>query len=300
MLVVVALGGNAIQRRDEAGTASEQRAAIREACASLAKLASRHELVVTHGNGPQVGLLLAQNEAASPLLPAMPLDVLDAESQGMIGYLLQQELAAALARVATPKPVTTIVTQVVVDPGDRAFTYPTKPVGAWLSKAVGENLRRAGVPVVELDGRYRRTVPSPSPVAIVEIDAVRALLASGCVPIVAGGGGVPVVREGNGTRGVAAVIDKDRTAALIVRELNAGALLILTDVDAVLVDGKPVRRLASDHAALALAAGEFPPGSMGPKIEAALEARSAGARAVIARLDRAVEALDGEAGTEIE
>jgi len=298
--IVVALGGNAIQRRDQAGTAAEQRAAIREACASLAKLADGNELIITHGNGPQVGLLLAQNEAAAPRLPAMPLDVLDAESQGMIGYLLQQELSAALVRSGTPRPVAAVVTQVIVDPGDKAFTYPTKPIGSWLSPEVGLGLKNAGIPVVEVDGRYRRTVPSPLPIAVVELDAVRALLASGCVPIVAGGGGVPVVREGNGTRGVAAVVDKDRTAALLVRELHADVLLILTDIDAVRVDGRPVRRLASDHAALALAAGAFPAGSMGPKIEAALDARSAGARAVIAHLQRAVEALAGESGTELD
>lgn len=299
MRIVVALGGNAIQRRDDAGTASEQRAAIREACGPLAQLAADHELVVTHGNGPQVGYLLEQAEATAPRLPGMPLDVLVAETQGMIGYLLQQELAAEFRRERNGRDVVTLITQVVVDPSDPAFLRTSKPIGPWLSREGGEQLRRAGIPVVEIDGRYRRTVPSPWPKAIVEIDALRSLLDAGALPIVAGGGGVPVVREGSGTRGVAAVIDKDRTAALLVKELKADLLLILTDVDGVIVNGEAVPELAAEHAALALAAGVFPPGSMGPKIEAALDARHAGARSIIAHLDRALDAVEGHSGTEI-
>jgi carbamate kinase len=229
----------------------------------------------------------------------MPLDVLDAESQGMIGYVLQQELGAALTYAGIPRPVVSVVTQVVVDAEDRAFTFPTKPIGSWLRKEAGEALKKAGIPIVEIDGKYRRTVPSPMPKAIVEIDAVRILLEAGCVPVVAGGGGIPVVREGSGYRGIAAVIDKDRTAALLAAQLNADLLLILTDVEAIEIDGRAFRELGADHAALALANGVFPPGSMGPKIEAALEARRTGIRAVVAHLDKAVDAVNGRSGTEI-
>lgn len=300
MRIVVALGGNAIQQRDDVGTAAEQRAAIREACDSLAALAGEHELIVTHGNGPQVGLLVEQNEAAAPRLPEMPLDVLVAETQGMLGYLLQQELAAALVRRRSPKPVATVVTRVLVNPADPAFLRSSKPVGPFLGAKAAEGLKAAGVRVAEVEpGKWRRTVPSPSPVKIVEEESIRALLDAGAIPIVAGGGGIPVLPEGSGTRGVAAVIDKDRTAALLVEAFKADLLLILTDVEAVEVDGRPYRTLAAEHAALALASGVFPPGSMGPKIEAALVARRAGARVVIAHLDRAIEAVAGESGTEI-
>lgn len=300
MRIVVALGGNAILQRDDAGTAAEMRAAARDACTGIAALAREHEIILTHGNGPQVGLLLAQNEVAAPRLPEMPLDVLVAETQGMLGYMLQQELNAALVRAHVRRHAVTIVTQVVVDPEDRAFTYPTKPVGFFLSAKAAARLKAAGLPVTDVGGgKWRRTVASPSPVRIIEERGIAAVLAAGYVPIAAGGGGVPVVAEGSGTRGVAAVIDKDRTAAVLAKALRADLLLILTDVESVLIEGKPVRRLAPEHAALALAAGVFPAGSMGPKIEAALDARKAGARCVIAHLDQAVEAVAGDAGTEI-
>ncbi len=300
MRVVVALGGNAIQQRDETGTAAEQRAAVREACDSIARVAPGNELIITHGNGPQVGLLLAQNEAASPRVPGMPLDILVAETQGMLGYLIQQELRSALKRLGDERPVVSVVTTVLVDPTDPAFLRPTKPIGLFLTGPAGERLKQAGIPVTDSgDGRWRRTVASPAPVAIVEEVAIRALIEAGCVPVVAGGGGVPVVAEGSGTRGLAAVIDKDRTAALLARILEADLLLILTDVEGVLVDGRTVRSLAAGHAAAGLAAGAFPEGSMGPKIEAALDARRAGIRVVIASLERAADAVAGSAGTEI-
>jgi carbamate kinase len=300
MRIVVALGGNAILQRDDAGTAAEMRAAARDACSGIAVLAREHEIVLTHGNGPQVGFLLAQNELGAPRLPEMPLDVLVAETQGMLGYILQQELNAELVRARVRRQAVTLVTQVLVDASDRAFMFPTKPVGPFLSSSSASSLRARGVPVVDVGGgKWRRTVSSPLPLRIIEERAVAAALSSGYIPIAAGGGGVPVVAEGSGTRGVAAVIDKDRTAAILAKSLHADLLLILTDVEAVIVDDKPVRRLAAEHAALALAAGAFPPGSMGPKIEAALDARTAGIRCVIADLDHAVEAVAGSSGTEI-
>src|SRR5438093_11427853 len=209
MRIVVALGGNAIQQRDDVGTAAEQRAAIREVSEALATLAREHELIVTHGNGPQVGLLLAQNEATAPPLPEMPLDVLVAETQGMLGYMLQQALDASLAHADVSRQAVTIVTQVVVDASDPAFGRSSKPVGPFLSAQPAKRLRRAGIPLTDVGGgRWRRTVASPAPVRIVEERAIEALLAAACIPIVAGGGGIPVVEEDGGTRGVPAVIDK--------------------------------------------------------------------------------------------
>ena len=305
MRVVVALGGNAILRRDERGTASEQRAAVREACEGLADLAAAgHDLVVTHGNGPQVGALMIQHHAAEYSVPAMPLDVLVAQTQGQLGYLMQQELSGALRRRHVDRPVVSLVTQVVVDPADPAFVRPTKPVGPHLSAEQARELRRASIPVTEVPGgAWRRVVPSPRPREIVERDALRAIADAGGVPIAAGGGGVPVVVEGSGHRGIEGVVDKDLTAALLANAVDAGALVILTDVERVILNRgtrreQAVARLTIAEACGALDAGQFPPGSMGPKIEAAVAAAKEGRRAVIAGLSAAARALDG-AGTEI-
>lgn len=305
MRVVVALGGNAILRRDERGTASEQRAAVREACEGLGELAAAgHDLVVTHGNGPQVGALMIQHHSAEHVIPAMPLDILVAQTEGQLGYLMQQELTGALRRRHIDQPVVAIVTQVVVDAADPAFVRPTKPVGPYLSEPQARDLRKASIPVTEVPGgAWRRVVPSPVPHAIVERDALRALVDAGTVAIAAGGGGVPVVVEGSGYRGVEAVVDKDLTAALLARAVDAGALVILTDVERVIIDRgtrreRAVSRLTVDEACKAVEEGQFPKGSMGPKIEAAVQAVKEGRRAVICALGSAASALDG-AGTEI-
>lgn len=305
MRVIVALGGNAILKRGERGTASEQRAAVREACEGLAELAAAgHSLVVTHGNGPQVGALMIQQLASALTLPPMPLDVLVAQTQGQLGYLMAQELTGALRRRHLDPPVAAVVTHVVVDPADPAFVHPTKPVGPYLSEEEARELRKAQVPVTEVPGgAWRRVVPSPRPLAIVERDALRALVAAGAFPIAGGGGGVPVVAEGSGFRGVEGVVDKDLTAALLADATDADALVILTDVDRVLIDrGTRRERAASTltvaEACAALEQGQFPPGSMGPKIDAAVAAVKAGRRAVICSLEQTAKAFDG-AGTEI-
>jgi carbamate kinase len=305
MRVVVALGGNAILQRGEHGSANEQRAAVREACEGLGELAAAgHDLVVTHGNGPQVGALMIQQHAAEHSVPAMPLDLLVAQTQGQLGYLMQQELTGALRRRHIDNPVASLVTQVVVDAADPAFARPTKPVGPHLSAEQARELRRASIPVTELPGgAWRRVVPSPRPREIVEREALRALVASGVVAIAAGGGGVPVVAEGSGYRGVEGVIDKDLTAALLATAVDADALVILTDVERVVIDRgtrreRAASRLTVADACAALEDGQFPPGSMGPKIEAAVAAVKEGRRAVICGLAQAAKALDG-AGTEI-
>lgn len=306
MRIVVALGGNAILRRGDRGTAAEQRAAVREACGGLAALAAGgHELVVTHGNGPQVGRLMLLESGAPGAIPPLPLDVLGAETQGWLGYVVQQELAAALRRAGAPRSVATVVTQVVVDAGDPAFVRPTKPVGPYLGEEEAARLKASGVAVGPAPGGgWRRLVPSPRPLEIVEEDPVRALLGAGAVPIAAGGGGVPVVREGNALRGVEAVIDKDLTAALLVRATAADLLLVLTDVEGVIEGyGTPgaraIERLTVARAREGLARGDFPPGSMGPKIEAAVAAVESGAQAVVASLEQAAEAVAGRAGTRV-
>jgi carbamate kinase len=303
--VVVALGGNAILQRGERGTASEQRAAVREACEGLGELAAAgNELVVTHGNGPQVGALMIQQQAAEVLLPAMPLDVLVAQTEGQLGYVMQQELTGALRRRGLAMPVASVVTQVVVDRADPAFVRPTKPVGPHVSAEQAREMKRASIPVTEVPGgAWRRVVPSPRPIEIVERDAIRALADAGIVPIAAGGGGVPVVAEGSGYRGIEGVVDKDLTAALLAAAVDAEALVILTDIDRVIIDrGTRRERAASKltvaEACAALESGQFPRGSMGPKIEAAVQAVREGRRAVICSLAAASEALSG-AGTEI-
>jgi len=303
--LVVALGGNAILRRDERGTAAEQRAAIRRACEGLAELAmSGDSLVVVHGNGPQVGALLLQHAAAAAAVPPMPLDVLVAQTQGGLGYVLQRELSSALLDRDVDRPVVSLVTQVVVDPSDPAFLRPTKPIGPHLSAAQAGDLRRSGVAVAEVPGgAWRRVVPSPRPRAILEEGAIRMLVEGGVVVIAAGGGGVPIVRDEAGFHGVEGVVDKDLAAALVADVVGAHALVILTDVERVLLDRgtrseRPVATLTVAEASEALANGQFPAGSMGPKIEAAIAAARAGRKAIIASLENAAKALDG-AGTEI-
>ncbi|MBI4729413.1 MAG: carbamate kinase [Acidobacteria bacterium] len=306
MRIVVALGGNAIQTREERGTASEERAAVREACEGLASLAaSGHELIVTHGNGPQVGRLLLLNASAPRHVVPMPLDLLVAQTQGELGCVLQQELGPALARAGAARPVVAIVTQVLVDASDPAFLRPAKPVGPYLSDEEATALRRAGVAVGRAPrGGWRRLVASPRPREIVEEEALRALVAAGAVPVACGGGGVPVLREGEALRGVEAVVDKDRAAALLVRASGADLLLILTDVDHVFSgfgtpEARPLARLTVAEARGGLERGEFPAGSMGPKIEAAIEVVESGARAVITSLEAAAAAVEGRAGTSI-
>jgi carbamate kinase len=247
---------------------------------------------------------MLQHASATAVVPAMPLDVLVAQTEGGLGYLLQGELGSALRRRHADRPVAAIVTQVEVDPADPAFLRPTKPIGPHLSAQRAGELRRSGVPVVEVPGgAFRRVVPSPRPIAIVEEEVIRALISSGVIPIVAGGGGVPVVRDGSGYRGVEGVVDKDFAAALIAEITGADALLILTDVERVLLDRgtrseRAAAKLTLEEAQAALAGGQFPPGSMGPKMEAAISAVRSGRRAVIASLEQAAKALEG-AGTEI-
>jgi carbamate kinase len=300
MRIVVALGGNALQRRGEPMTVEGQRHNVAMACKPLAPVAEEHELVISHGNGPQVGLLALQ-AAAYDAASVYPFDVLGAQTDGMIGYLIEQELGNLLP---PEKPLATVLTMIVVDPDDPAFEFPTKFVGpVYTADAARELAARRGW-VFRQDGdAWRRVVPSPLPRRIVEIRPVEWLLARDCVVIAAGGGGIPTMFP-HGTRtlvGVEAVIDKDRASAVLAQELHADLLVIATDVDAVYLDwGTPEQRAVVTAHPDALDPGLFPPGSMGPKVEAAADfARASGRSAVIGSLDQLSSMLAGDGGTRI-
>jgi carbamate kinase len=305
---LVSLGGNAILKHGQRGTAEEQEANVQNTARHLAALLRKGErIAITHGNGPQVGNILLQNEIAKDKLPQMPLDVCGAESQGMIGYMLQRALRGELE--GTKIPVATIVSQTLVDAEDRAFKNPTKPVGPFYTAKEAQLLRESkGWHMISDSGRgYRRVVPSPTPLDIIEKETIIRLFETGTVVISVGGGGVPVVREKNGRlRGVEAVLDKDRTAALLAKTLGVETLLILTDVEKVYINyGKPdqraLDRMTVEDCRKYLAEGQFPEGSMGPKIESAVSflTDSPKGRVVIASLEMAEEALKGTGGTTI-
>ena len=306
--VVIALGGNALQDVNLPPTAEAQLHVIRETAKHLVDVIDRgYAITLTHGNGPQVGRILMQNEAAEEITPSLPFDVCGAMSQGMIGYLLQLAVGDELWLRKLEPRVITIVTQVVVDLDDPAFQNPTKPIGAFHTQAEAETLQREhGYTMMEDAGRgWRRVVPSPHPVKIIEIDMIKDLLGLGLIVITVGGGGIPVIEVADGTlSGVAAVIDKDRAAELLAEQIAADTLLILTSVPAVALDfGKPrqrwVSRLTAQEARRHADEGQFAPGSMRPKIEAAIrfvESRP-GRKTVIAQLSDAVPALEGNAGT---
>ncbi len=301
MRLVVALGGNALLRRDQPPTADNQLANIRRAAAQLARVAGPHELVLTHGNGPQVGLLALQAATASGG-QAYPLDVLGAQTDGMIGYLLEQELAN---RLSTPREVVTLITRVEVDPRDAAFRHPTKPIGPVYGRAEAERLAAAHGWALMPDGAgLRRAVASPAPLRVLGLQPMRWLLERGAIVIAAGGGGIPVARGDDGPlalHGVAAVIDKDLCASLLARELQADLLVIATDVDAVFVDwGLPTQRALGEVTPDNLAGQAFAAGSMAPKVQAALAfVRATGRRAAIGSLEQIEALVAGEAGTQL-
>jgi carbamate kinase len=305
--IVVALGGNAILRSKQLNSYAEQFDNIRRTCRQVAQLiAEGYQPILTHGNGPQVGNLLIQNEAASSLVPAVPLDVCGAETQGQIGYMLQQALRNELRARGITRPAISVVTQVVVDADDPAFAQPVKPIGPFLPRDVAEQrMRDKGEVWTEVDARgWRKLVPSPQPLGIVETDVLHGLLDSGAVVIACGGGGVPVLRRPDGhLEGVEAVIDKDSAAARLALEMGASALLILTDVPGVAVDfGKPtqqfLRRVPLTELERLLVREPFSAGSMGPKVRAAYRfVHDGGNQATICALDDALDGVRGAAGT---
>ena len=302
MRVVAALGGNALLRRGEELSAENQRATARGAGGALAPVAREHELVVSHGNGPQVGLLALQGSAYTAV-DVYPLDVLGAQTEGMIGYIIQQELGNELP---FDRHLATLLTMIEVDAADPAFDDPTKPIGPLYDAEAAARLEAEKGWTFKPDGdSLRRVVPSPVPKRIFEIEAIRALLERGCVVICAGGGGIPTtytdedVPAGKRLVGVEAVIDKDLASAVLAADLGADALLIVTDVDAVYDEwGKPEQRAIRRATPEALGAAEFAAGSMGPKVKAACQfVEQTGNLAVIGSIDDTPALLRGEAGT---
>lgn len=308
--VLVALGGNAIKQPDEKGTFEEQMKNVETACRQIAQLV-RHgnDLVITHGNGPQVGNLSIQQEAAEDQVPPQPLVVLGAMTQGQIGYMMQQRLHNILD--GEGKQVATIVTQVLVSPDDPDFNDPTKPVGPFYTEDVAKKLATERGWIVKKvrptgDKTWRRVVPSPTPLGIAESKAIRMMVDAGMIVIASGGGGIPVYRNKEGQlEGVDAVIDKDRAGAKLAEEVGSNVLLILTDVEYAMMNyGKPtqapIMKMSVSEARKRLTEGHFGAGSMGPKVEAALGfVERGGERAIITSLEKAVDALEGKTGTHI-
>ncbi len=308
--LVVAIGGNALLPAGDAGDAASQRRRIEATCARLADLVQAgHDVVLTHGNGPQVGNILLQNEESRHIVPAMPLDVCGAESQAQIGYLLAQALRNEFAARRIDRGVACVVTQVLVDAADPAFANPTKPIGPYYAREDEIIVKKAKgwKMVCDQRGGWRRIVPSPRPLDVIEKDVILRLVGDGegRVVIAAGGGGIPVVRKGGTLIGVEAVIDKDHAAAVLARAIGWKHLVIATDVSQVALDfGKPEQRfldrLTIAEAKKHLGAGQFPPGSMGPKVQAAVEfLEGGGEHAVITDLEHLVPAVSGKAGTQI-
>jgi carbamate kinase len=298
MRIVVALGGNALLERGEKPDAEVQRHHVQRAAAALAPLTDEHDLIICHGNGPQVGLLALESEADRDLTHPYPLDVLVAQTQGMIGYWLAQELRNA----GVTRQIVSVVTQTLVDPDDPAFNHPTKFIGATYPETLARSLARRHGWVVAPDGAsWRRVVPSPRPIDIVEAATLAVLVDTHAVTICGGGGGAPVIQDGSQLRGAEAVVDKDHVAAMLAGRLAADRLLILTDVAAVMRDYDSPEQAPIRCATTAdLAAMSFPAGSMGPKIEAAVAFTTATQQpSAIGRLDDAVGVLAGTAGTTI-
>jgi carbamate kinase len=306
--IVVALGGNALIRRGEAGSTAVQRRNLLGAARALSELEQLgHELVLTHGNGPQVGFLAIEADAARDTVPPPPLDVLVAESQGQIGYLLAQALAAQLAMEGRTRSIAVLLSQTIVDPDDPAFGAPSKPVGPMYDEATARGLAADHGWTVAPDGSgWRRVVPSPRPREIVEAASIRTLVASGAIVIASGGGGIPVRRTSSGSLvGVEAVVDKDLAAVVLAERVGADALLLLTDVPFVhLGSGEhgrtPIRRLTMAAVAAGIEDGTFAAGTMGPKVTAAAEfVRRTGRFAAIGALEDAAAVLEERTGTRV-
>ncbi|HET8987833.1 MAG TPA: carbamate kinase [Humibacillus sp.] len=305
MRVVVALGGNAMIGPDGSASPQAQRDAIAVAMEPVADLvAAGHQVVVTHGNGPQVGNLLVKNALAAHVVPPVPLDWCGAQTQGTIGFTILDALEAALASRGVSRPVAALVSRTRVDADDPGFDRPTKPVGRYLPRDQAQVLIDHGEQWEDRGTQgWRRVVASPEPLEVLETTTVLTLLAADHVVIAAGGGGIPVVRQSDGTlRGVEAVIDKDLTAALLARAVGADALVIATDVEHVAIgwgtsDERAIGAISPDELEGYAVHGEFASGSMGPKVEAALRfVRSGGSRAVITDLHRIADALSGDTG----
>ena len=305
--VVIALGGNAILKPNQPATVETQLANIQLSAEQIAKIEKLdHQIVVTHGNGPQVGNILRQNEEAKEVVPPFPLDVCNAESQGFIGYLMEQSIKNKIDQEELTSNVVTLLTQVEVAADDPAFEKPTKPIGLFYSEEEAKKMAEEKHWVMEEDaGRgYRRVVPSPQPVTIHGVESMVHLLNQNTIVIAGGGGGIPVVKQAEGLKGIEAVIDKDRTGKKLAEQVDADVFMMLTDVSNVYINyGTPEQEkltgLSVSEAQAYFDAGHFAEGSMGPKMEAAIAFAKQGKTAIICSLEEADLALLGEAGTRI-
>ncbi len=306
--ILIAIGGNSLIRTGQRGTMKEQVENAAITCSYIAELIARgFRVVLTHGNGPQVGAQLIRSELASSQVYSLPLDSCDASTQGEMGYILQNAMRSALHTKNISHPVITILTQVVVSKDDPAFKHPTKPVGPFYSKEIAEQRQREqGWQIIDDAARgYRRVVPSPKPLDIVEREAIELCVQQGMIVIAVGGGGIPVIKENGHYLGVEAVIDKDRASSLLAKELHLKTFVISTDTDKVYLNYKKPdqtakERMTRSEAERYLKDGQFPPGSMGPKIEAAVDFLSNGGKEVIiTNPERIADAVTGDAGTHI-
>lgn len=306
-LAVVAIGGNAVNRPGEKATAENMFKNLSETAKFISKMLDEYDIAITHGNGPQVGNLLVQQEIAKDKIPPFPIDVNDAQTQGSLGYMIAQTLYNELKEEGKEYQIAAVVTQIVVDKNDPAFQNPTKPVGPFYSEEEAKKLMEEKGWIIKEDaGRgWRRVVPSPKPLDIIEKDVIKLLMSNDVIVIAAGGGGIPVVLEDGKIKGVEAVIDKDRASALLAKEINADVLIILTGVEKVYLNyGKEnqmeLNTLTTSEAKKYLVEGHFPKGSMGPKIEAAIDfVESTGKECIITDMTVLDKALRGETGTKI-
>ncbi len=302
---VIALGGNALIKKGQKGTIYEQFANTRRSTKSIVKMIKEGwDVVITHGNGPQVGAILLQNKVAKDLTPAMPLGICVAESEGLIGYMIQQCLSNALKKEQIEKPVIALITQVIVDQDDPSLSHPTKPIGPYYNEDEAIQLRKEGCQMTRQPRGWRMVVPSPDPKQIVEGESIRKMLDEGIIVIASGGGGMPVVeKENGGLDGLEAVIDKDLTAERLAEAVEAELLLILTDVEKVYLHYGTPKQKTLDKISLKELKNyyetvQFPPGSMGPKILAAIRfLESGGKKVIVANIEKGWEALHGETGT---
>ena len=305
MNILIALGGNAILQEKEKGTFEEQYSNVENTAKKIAEIIRMgNSVVITHGNGPQVGDIVSMYEWSKDKLPAMPLPVCGAESQGMIGYMIAQALGNELESIGIKKEIGCVLTRTLVDKDDPHFKSPSKPIGPFYDKEESDAItKKYGWTMAKENDKYRRVVASPEPVGIMELDIIKRLHDSGAVVICNGGGGVPVVRNGNAYEGANAVIDKDLASSLLARELDTDMLIILTDVDNVFLgygseSQKPLGTVSADECSAYIEKGEFGEGTMKPKIEAAISfVRHTGKSAVITSLANAEKAAELKAGT---
>lgn len=306
-LAVVAIGGNAVNRPGEEATAENMMKNLAETARFLVSMLDDYDIVITHGNGPQVGNLLVQQELAKHVIPPFPLDVNDAQTQGSLGYMIALTLGNELRKRNIQRDIAAVITQIIVDKNDPGFQKPSKPVGPFYSKEEAEKLQQEKGWIMKEDaGRgWRRVVPSPIPLDIVEKNVIKTLVEKDMIVIAAGGGGIPVIQENGTLKGVEAVIDKDRASALLAKEIDADILIILTGVEKVYInynkpDQKALDHLTVEEAKKYLAEGQFPSGSMGPKIEAAIDfVTSTGRECLITDMAVLDKALKGLTGTRI-